>query len=252
MEKSHNLLNDKVVLITGASKGIGRAIAELFAKEGAIIYANARVDGSIDEWARELEEKHHTKVIPVYFDVTDKELAKQTIMCIKKEYGRLDVLINNAGITSNQLLSSITRGTMQELFEVNVFAVIEMMQLATKLMMRNNSGSIINISSIVGQRGNKGQLAYSATKGAVISLTQSAAKELAQYNIRVNSIAPGLTDTDALRKVELDNLEARISNIPMGRLGRPDDIAKACLFLASDLSSYVSGEIIGVNGCAII
>lgn len=252
MEKSHNLLNDKVVLITGATKGIGKAIAEHFAKEGAIIYANARKQGIIDEWAEELARKYHTRIIPLYFDVTDKELAKQAIMRIKKECGKLDVLINNAGITSNQLLGSITRDTMQELFEVNVFAVIEMMQLATKLMMRNKSGSIINISSIVGQRGNKGQLAYSATKGAVISLTKSAAKELAEYNIRVNSIAPGLTDTDAMREVELDNLETRISNIPMGRLGHPDDIAKACLFLASDLSLYISGEVIGVNGCAIM
>ncbi|KIL08039.1 3-oxoacyl-ACP reductase [Clostridium botulinum] len=252
MNKSYGLLKEKVTLITGASRGIGKEMVECFAREGAIVYANARKEGSIDKWAEELSDKYNTQVIPLYFDVTDKSSVKQSILRIKKENRKLDVLVNNAGITSNQLLSYVTRDTMKNLFEVNVFAVIEMIQLAAKLMLSNKSGSIINISSIVGQRGNKGQLAYSATKGAVISLTKTAAKELAQYNIRVNSVAPGLIDTDAMKDVEQSNMEKRISNIAMGRLGKPEDISNACLFLASDLSSYISGEIIGVNGCAIM
>lgn len=252
MREAYGLLKGKIALVTGANRGIGKAIAECFAKEGAIVYVNSRTEGSIDQWAEELSSKYSTNVIPIYFDVTDRVGAKNSIIKIKKEYGKLDVLVNNAGITSNELLNSITRDTLEKLFDVNVFAVIEMMQLASKLMMRNKSGSIINISSIVGQRGNKGQLAYSATKGAVISLTKSAAKELANYKIRVNSIAPGLTNTDAIKDVEEEKLDERISKISMGRLGTPEDISNACLFLASDLSSYISGEIIGVNGCAIM
>ncbi|NFH91441.1 glucose 1-dehydrogenase [Clostridium botulinum] len=250
MKEAYGLLKGKVALVTGAGKGIGKAIAECFAKEGAVVYANSRTEGSIDKWAEELSREYNANVIPIYFDITDRVGTKNSIIKIKKKYEKLDILINNAGITSNQLLNSITRDTLEKLFEVNVFAVIELMQLASKLMIRNKSGSIINISSIVGQKGNKGQLAYSATKGAIIALTKSAAKELADYNIRVNSIAPGLTNTDVVKDVEKKKLEERISNIALGRLGTPDDISNACLFLASDLASYISGEIIGVNGCA--
>lgn len=244
------LLKDKVALVTGANRGIGKAIVEFFVKEGAIVYANSRNIGSLDALADELNNMNIGILQPVYFDVTDTNAIKSIIMKIKKENGKLDILVNNAGLMNNKLLNAITKNEMQQLFATNVFAVIEMIQYATKIMRENSS--VINISSIVGQRGNAGQILYSATKGAIIALTKSAAKELAPRKIRVNSVAPGLTNTDALKSTDFENIKDRIKSIPFGRVAEPKDIAKVCVFLGSDLSSYVSGEIIGVNGCAIM
>lgn len=245
-----SLLKGKVALVTGANRGIGKAIVELFVKEGAIVYANSRNIGSLDALAAELNNTNIGMLHPVYFDITDNTAIKSVIMKIKKENGKLDILVNNAGLMNNKLLNAITKNEMQQLFATNVFAVIEMIQFATKIMRENSS--VINISSIVGQRGNAGQILYSATKGAIIALTKSAAKELAPRKIRVNSVAPGLTNTDALKSTDFENIKDRIKSIPFGRVAEPEDIAKVCVFLGSDLSSYVSGEIIGVNGCAIM
>lgn len=244
------LLGGKVALVTGANRGIGKSIAEQYISEGAIVYANARKLGSLDEMAATINAKGNGKLVPVYFDVTDIPAMKSAIMRIRKESGQLNILVNNAGLMSNQRLGFITMDETQKLFDTNVFAVIQLIQFASKIMVEDSS--IINISSIVGQRGNAGQLLYSATKGAVIALTKSAAKELAPRHIRVNSVAPGLTMTDGLNSTQRKYLEGRIQNIPYGRLASPKDIASACVFLASDLSLYISGEILGVNGSAIM
>lgn len=244
-----NLLNGKIAIVTGASKGIGKCIVQLFASQGAIVYANARTKNSIDVWVGEANKLCSGKIISQYYDVTDTQAVKSAIIQIKKEQGKIDILVNNAAVTSNELLTSITKSTMKNVFDTNVFSMIEMIQYVSKFMIRQESGSIINISSIVAQRGNKGQITYSASKGAVISLTQSVAKELAEYGIRVNAIAPGLVDTDAMRGVDEQYLQKRISNILMGRVAQPLDIANTALFLASNLSEYLSGEVIGVNGC---
>ncbi len=173
-------------------------------------------------------------------------------MQIIKERGRIDVLVNNAGIVSYELLGMIQLEKLRNMFEINVVAMIQLIQVVSRVMSRHKSGSIINISSIVGVEGVKGQLAYSATKGAVISLTRSAAKELASNNIRVNAIAPGMVDTERFRAVLEKNFKERISDIAMGRLAKPTDIANACVFLGSDLAEYISGQILGVDGCTII
>ena len=245
------LLDKKVCLITGSARGIGKAIASRFAEEGAIVYANARIAGSIDDWAKECSDKNETQVIPVYFDVTDYVTVKQVIMQINREQQHLDVLVNNAGVVSYELLGMIQPDNLRNMFEVNVVAMIQLIQLASRLMSRQKRGSIINISSIVGVNGVKGQLAYSATKGAVVSLTKSAAKELAPQNIRVNAIAPGMIGTERLSAVLEKNFSERISDIGLGRLGKPEEIANACLFLGSDLSEYISGQILGVDGCTV-
>lgn len=244
------LLKGKITLVTGTNRGIGRSIVERYAEEGAVVYANARKEGRLAELAEHVNGQGSGKIVPLYFDVTDTLAMKQAVMQIRKERGRLDVLVNNAGLMSNQRLGFITTDEIERLFATNVFAVIQLMQLAVKIMREN--GSIVNISSIVGQRGNAGQLLYSATKGAVISLTRSAAKELAPRHIRVNSVAPGLTLTDGLNSTQRSYIEERIRNIPFGRLADPLDVANVCVFLGSELSSYVSGEIIGVNGSAIM
>ncbi|PKM94542.1 MAG: 3-oxoacyl-ACP reductase [Firmicutes bacterium HGW-Firmicutes-1] len=246
------LLEGKVCLITGTSRGIGRSIAEQFAKEGAIVYANARGNGSIDEWAKENSERYHTVVVPLYFDITDTAASKEAVMKIKQEQGHIDVLVNNAAVEIGELIGMISHESMMKMFEVNVYALINLLQFVARIMSNQTGGSIINISSVVGLRGNRGQLVYSATKGAVIALTKSAAKELAPKNIRVNSVAPGLTDTDMVREFDREHLKERISNIGMGRLAKPEDIAGACVFLASDLSEYISGQILGVDGCSIL
>jgi len=236
------MLEGKIALVTGASRGIGLATAELFAQNGAIVYANARTERCLDAF----------NVIPLYFDVTDSNGVKNAFMQIKKEHGRLDILVNNAGILRDALIGMISGEMIREIFEVNVFAVAEMIQYASKLMKKHNSGSIINLSSIVGINGNKGQLAYSASKGAVIAMTKTAAKELAPYNIRVNAIAPGMIDTDMFNSIGAERVSELTKNIGMNRLGTPGDVARACMFLASDQSEYITGQILGVDGSTVV
>lgn len=248
-----SLLSGKICIITGAGRGIGQAIAELFAENGAKVYANDLRQGCMDEWAKSCKSRYIGNIIPIYFDITDEAQVKEKIMSIKKAEGHIDTLVNNAGIEFNELIGMISNANMESMFKVNVYGTINMLQMVSRVMGRQKSGgSIINISSLVGLRGNKGQLVYSATKGAIISLTKSAAKELAPKNIRVNSIAPGLTMTKMMEQADIDKLQNRIDNICMGRLAQPSDIAKGCLLLASDLAEYISGQILAVDGCTIM
>lgn len=246
-----NLLNKKVCIITGSARGIGRAIAELFASEGAEVVVNDIHHASADEWIAQSEyaERFH----PYYFDITDPSAVRTNVMLIKKELGHIDVLVNNAGVEYNELIGMISQENMEKMFKVNVYGTIEMLQAVSRVMSRNeNGGSIINISSMVGLRGNPGQLVYSATKGAVIALTKTAAKELAPKKIRVNSIAPGLTQTEMMKQADFDKLQGRIDNICMGRVAKPYDIAGGCLLLASDFATYISGQVLPVDGCTIM
>lgn len=246
------LLSGKVCLVTGASRGIGAATVRRFADEGAIVYANARTPKNLDDLCVELSEKYKTTVKALYFDVRDEAASKKAILQIRKETGKLDVLVNNAGIMKDALIGMISRDLMQEIYDTNVFGVMNMIQLASKVMLFQKSGSIINLSSIVGLEGNPGQLVYSATKGAVAAMTRTAAKELASQGIRVNAVAPGMIDTDMFRSIGDEKIKEHIANIRVGRLGTPEEVADVILFLASDLSRYTTGEIIGVNGSAKI
>lgn len=242
-------LENKVCLITGTSRGIGKQIAEVFASEGAFIYAHARKEGSIDSWCRQMQQEYDVQMVPLYFDLKDSVGIKGAACQIKKATGRIDVLVNNAGLVTNELIGMINIKTMKEMFDVNVFGLTELMQLvATKFMIRQKGGSIINISSMVGVEGSRGQVAYSASKGAVISLTKSAAKELAPYQIRVNSVAPGITDTERIQGTIKEIYKGKLPEIGMGRLASTNDIAQACLYLASDESAYVTGQILTVAG----
>lgn len=242
------LLKNKVCLITGASKGIGHSIAEEYAKQGAIVYANARVENSIDEWASNLSHTHHTKVIPVYFDITDLVAVKKVIMQIKSVEKRIDVLVNNAGMVTYEMIPMAQIDTFKSMIEVNVVAPFSLLQVVSRIMSRQNSGSIINMASIVAQKGAKGQVSYSTTKGAIISMTKSAAKELAPMQIRVNAVAPGMVGTERFLKVFEEKFKEKIDDIGMTRLAEPNEIAQLCVFLGSDMSKYITGQIIGIEG----
>lgn len=249
------LLQNKVCIVTGAAQGIGRGIAGRFAADGAVVYACDLHEGSMDEWAKECSERNGTRVVPVYFDVTDAVAVKGAFAGIFRAEGRIDALVNNAGVVFNRRIGMIGRQETELMFRVNVLAVIEAVQLCSRLMARHGGGSIVNIASVTAVLGSPGQSAYSATKGAVISFTKSAAKELAPQGIRVNAVAPGIVETERFAELyESDGvkIEQRVSRIGLGRLGTPEDVAHACAFLASDRAGYISGEVLGVNGCASI
>ncbi|MDM8298506.1 MAG: SDR family NAD(P)-dependent oxidoreductase [Enterocloster aldenensis] len=246
------MLKGKICFVSGASRGIGREIVKNFVANDAIVYANIRTLGALDTWIDELPSNMSVNIRPIVLDICDSQAVKDALLRIKREHGRIDVWVNNAAIAYNEAIGMISQEHVRQMFETNVLAVIENIQLVSRLMIRQKAGSIINISSIVGVKGDAGQMAYSATKGAVIALTKSAAKELAPYQIRVNSIAPGLTKTDLMQETAASFLEKRISNIGMGRVAEPKDIANACLFFASNLSEYVTGQILGVDGASII
>ena len=247
----HGLLNNKVCIVTGAGRGIGKEIAQLFAGEGAIVVVVELKVGSADDWVTDSPYKDRFDVR--YFDITDETAAKTVILDVKKKFGHIDVLVNNAGVEFNELIGMISRENMEKMFSVNVYGTINMIQIVSRIMSRNpNGGSIINISSMVGLRGNAGQLVYSATKGAVIALTKSAAKELAPKKIRVNSIAPGMTQTAMMEQADIEKLQGRINNICMGRIAQPSDIAGGCLLLACDYAGYISGQVLPVDGMTIM
>lgn len=246
------LLKGKVCLVTGAARGIGKAIASQFAEEGAVVYANERKEGTVAFWKGTLPPETAGSILPSCFDVTDVNSIKACVMKIRKEHGHLDVLVNNAGVEYNELIGMILDGHLRDMVDVNIIGTINMVQYCSKIMAKSEHASIINIASMVGVSGNPGQSAYAATKGAVIAFTKSAAKELGSRGICVNAIAPGLTRTEMFDKADPEKIKKRVDNIALGRIAEPEDISSACVFLASDLSRYVSGQIIGVDGCAVI
>lgn len=244
------ILKDKICVVTGSAQGIGKAIATKLLAEGAVVYGCDRAQGSMEAMAGKDGNFH-----PLYFDVTDAAAAKSAMMQVKKEQGKIDVLVNNAGVVFNKKIGMIVRDETELMFRVNVIAVIELTQLVSRIMARTGGGSIVNIASVTAVLGSAGQSAYSATKGAIIAFTKSSAKELAQQGIRVNAVAPGIVKTERfeeLYEASGDKIDTRISRIALGRLGNPDDVANAVAFLASYNASYISGQILGVDGCASI
>ena len=237
------LLQDKVAVVTGAARGIGRVIAEQLFLDGAIVYAN------------DIKEFSIPGAKTICFDVTDSTALKTGLMSIFKAEGRIDCVVNNAVIIANQKLGMVTKPLLEKMYAVNVFAVIDMIQIASRLMARNGGGCFVNMASVTGVVGSPGQVAYAASKGAVIALTKSAAKELAPQHIRVNAVAPGIIETERFKELyesDGEKIEQRIGRIALGRLGTPQDVADAVSFLASDRASYISGQILGVDGCASI
>lgn len=243
-------LSGRVALVTGSTRGIGRAVAENLAQAGATVILNGRGD-RLSAAADEIKERHGGKVVAIAADVANADAVAAMVQNIFKTFGRLDVLVNNAGILKDGLIGMIRSDDLNSTIAINTIGTLNCIQSGARLMQRTG-GSIINMSSIIGVRGNAGQLVYSASKGAVIAATLSAAKELAPKGIRVNAIAPGYIDTDMIRSIPPEIHQKRLESIAMGRIGDPQDIAETALFLASDLSRYVTGQVIGVDGGMLV
>lgn len=246
------LLKDKVALITGASRGIGRAIALKFAQNGANVIINYSSSQSQAEELKEEIEKIGTKAMIIKCDVSNADEVSQMFSQVEKEFGRLDILVNNAGITKDGLILRMDEEDFDKVIAINLKGAFLCARAAAKMMVKQRSGNIINISSVVGIAGNIGQANYAASKAGIIGLTKSLAKELASRNIRVNAIAPGFIKTDMTEVLSDKVKEVMLSSIPLGRFGEADEVANVALFLASNLSSYITGQVIVVDGGMIM
>jgi len=242
------LLEGKTVIITGASRGIGKGIAEVFAKQGANIAFTYR---SSDEKAKALEDElsaNGCKVKGYKSDASNFEAAQQLAVDVLEEFGSIDVLVNNAGITKDGLLMRMSENDFDSVMDINMKSVFNMTKAVLRPMLKQRKGSIINMSSVVGVKGNAGQANYSASKAAINGFTKSTALELGSRNIRCNSIAPGFIETEMTKALGEDQIQEWRNTIPLKRGGTTQDIANSALFLASDMSAYVTGQVLHVCG----
>jgi len=242
------LLEGKNVIITGASRGIGKGIAEIFASHGANIAFTYR---SSDEKAKALENElsvNGCKAKGYKSDASDFDAAQQLVKDVMSDFGCIDVLVNNAGITKDGLLMRMSEEDFDSVMSINMKSVFNMTKAVLRPMLKARAGSIINMSSVVGVKGNAGQANYSASKAAINGFTKSTALELGSRNIRCNSIAPGFIETEMTEALGEETVKEWREQIPLKRGGTPEDIANTTLFLASDLSAYVTGQVINVCG----
>ena len=240
--------SNKVALVTGGSRGIGRAIAIGLGRGGATVIVNYAGNEAAAKETCTLIEQAGGKAIARRFDVADPAACTAAIDETVKEHGGLHVLVNNAGVAIDQLLMRLKDEDLERQLDVNLKAAFYLCRAASRPMMKQRGGAIVNLTSIVGESGNAGQTAYAATKAGLIGFTKSIAKELASRNVRANLVSPGFIDTDMTRDLPEDVRKAMLGTIPMGRLGSAEEVANAVLFLASDAASYVTGEVIRVNG----
>ena len=239
-------LAGRVALVTGASRGIGRAVALRLAADGASVVAGARADHA-EEVAREAAAAGGTAT-HVGLDVTDAESVRRAVQAATAGFGRIDILVNNAGIVSDQLTVRMKPAEWDAVLATNLTGAFTCCQAVLRPMLKQRSGRIVNVGSVVGQSGNPGQANYAATKAGLTGFTKSLAREVAARGITVNVVAPGMIDTDMIARLDGRARDAMAGQIPQGRLGTPDDVAAAVCFLASDEASYITGQVLGVNG----
>ncbi len=242
------LLEGKTALITGAARGIGRSIALKFASEGAHI---AFSDLRLDEATQILEEEIRGMGVEAMAYVSDASSFSDSEILVTQvieDFGTIEILVNNAGITRDNLLMRMSEADWDLVMKVNLKSVFNLTKAVQKIMLKNRFGSIINMSSVVGVKGNAGQANYSASKAGIIGFTKSMAQELGSRNIRCNAVAPGFIDTEMTAKLSEEVKREWAEKIPLRRAGLPEDVANSCLFLASDLSSYITGQVIHVCG----
>ena len=242
-------LKGKTVLITGCNRGIGKEILTLFAQEGASIVACIRKEQpEFLSFVSQLSSKYDVSIMPLYFNFSDEDAIKDSIRTLIRDKVKIDVLINNAGIATGALLQMTSMKELKEVFQINFFSHVLLTQLVSKMMMREKKGCIINIGSITGLENFAGYTAYGSSKAAFMFFTRTIARELAPYNIRVNAIAPGLIDTGMAEQMEEKAWKEMMGRSDMNRLGKPQEIAELALFLASERSSFITGQIIRADG----
>ncbi|MGB0147180.1 MAG: 3-oxoacyl-[acyl-carrier-protein] reductase [Flavobacteriaceae bacterium] len=242
------LLENKVALITGGSRGIGKGIVEVFAQQGAhVAFTFNSSAEAANALAKELS-KDGVQVRAYQSDAAQFDQAEALVSKVLEDFGSVDILINNAGITKDNLLMRITEEDFDRVIEVNLKSVFNMTKAIQRTMLKQRHGSIINMSSIVGVQGNAGQTNYAASKAGIIGFSKSVALELGSRNIRCNVIAPGFIETEMTQKLDEATVQSWRDGIPLKRGGSPEDIANTCLYLASDLSSYVTGQVLHVDG----
>lgn len=246
-------LSGRVAVVTGASRGIGAAISDVLAAHGSnLILSGLSSQANLQHMRDEIVARHGVTVDLIIGDIAEASTSAALAKLAFSKYRRLDIWVNNAGVLVDGLIGMISETDIQKTLNTNLAGVLHGTQAAARLMQRGKSGSIINIASIIGRVGNSGQLVYGASKAGVIGATMSAAKELAANSIRVNAIAPGFIDTDMVRQLPQSKYAERMQSISMNRIGTAHDIANAVLFLASDLSTYVTGQTLGVDGGMVI
>ncbi len=246
------MMNDKVVLVTGASRGIGRAIARAAAEEGATVVINYNHSETEALGLAEDLRSRGLKAESFQADVSVEAEVQALFKFMRERFGRLDVLVNNAGIVGNNLLLMTSTEELDRIMAVNCRGSFLCLRTAAKMMMKQGTGRIINLASIVGRRGNRGQVAYSASKAFVIGMTLSAAKELGESGICVNAIAPGFIDTDMTRSLKEEVRQKLITDTPLKRAGSAEDVAAMALFLMSEKASFINGQILGVDGGQVL
>ena len=243
------LLKGKCAVVSGCNRGIGKSILETFASNGADIFACARTESKdFLLLINDLESKYKVTIKPIYFDLSDLDSVKQGIKTISAEKKPIDILVNNAGSISTSLFQMTPLANVKEMFDVNFFSMFQFTQGVVKLMVKNG-GSIINLSSSAGIEGNEGRVSYASSKSAVITFGQVISRELGRNNIRVNTIAPGLTETEMMiNSTPEDVLKQTLERISLHRTAKPKEIANVALFLASNLSSYITGQVLRADG----
>ncbi len=243
------LLEGKVALVTGGSRGIGRGIVERFLEEGAdVAFTYVSSPEKAEALAAELATKSGHKVLAIQSDAGDFDSAQAAVDKVVEAWGRLDVLVNNAGITKDQLLMRMSESDWDSVIATNLKSVFNMTKAVMRTMLKQRSGSIINMSSVVGVKGNAGQANYAASKAGILGFTKSVALELGSRNIRSNAIAPGFIETEMTGALDQKVVEQWREGIPLKRGGTPTDVANACVFLGSDLSTYITGQTLNVCG----
>lgn len=242
------LLQNKTALITGASRGIGRGIAIEFAKQGANVAFTYNASAEAAKVLEKELEAFGIKAVGYQSNAADFDAAQELAKNVLDEFGNIDILINNAGITKDNLLMRISEDDFDKVIEVNLKSVFNLTKAVIRSMMKQRAGSIINMSSVVGLKGNAGQANYAASKAGILGFTKSVALELGSRNIRCNAIAPGFIETEMTDKLDPKIVDEWRKGVPLKRGGTPKDIADACVFLASDMSSYITGQTLSVDG----